>query len=975
MKDPVKRLGKTIALAVVFLLVYLTVMLAIDQRHFGKLIETDSMYKTEAIRSMAEEYSRTTETIGQDFREGENIRVRLAAIRLAAQISEGVFTGTRMNENSMVVRIHNGTAELPPEAEGLFPALLPEIITDEYKQTRTEMKAASGAETVQVLLTSGQIAGEWYYLRWTPVRKYEEYIASHMFTESLTEAVESFKDVEVFMVPSASSSDQASAQGDGTALLQKTSGFSAYDTLQDLGISAEDLKKESFSLRTDQGKEYICFPIELENLGFTSVCCSSVEGERLAIIADIAAQVIFVAVMLTGLITWCFSVQWMVERESLDEKQRIKYSPAVVKRRTARLAALSVLLVTLFAFLTVMVQYMYQENRIGSNVLDMLEARMEDEQSTEQSLRVMGEERNKNLGTMVSSMLTADPSLMERNKLEQIAKAVSADYIIVYDQNGKETACSRDYTGFVLPVDRSDSFYDFRRLLKGVPVIAHESEKDMITGETYSFIGVRYTIPGEEGAFGALVMAMPPSDTAAAEDKAEEETEEQVYDKMRTGKRMLMEIDPDTHMVLSCSTKAYEGMDAQKLGMDVRELKDRYMNFYCINGKWYYGIVGALGDSLYFYMKDSTDMLIIALLLALISGGLFLAGYTVTARYALKEYTDENYERCIAEMSKVLDGYRQKMENRPEAVKSAAESWSDMLPEMKTKTVMQILIGILIVVMILIAFGNTSLSRHSVLTFVMRGDWTRGVNLFSFIAVIVTFCIEYLAYLVIKAVTNILTGLTDAKGETVIKLIRSFINYAMFIGAVCVSLRFLGVDTTTLLASVGIMSFAVSLGAKDIVSDILAGLSIVFERTYYVGDIVEIENFKGKVDEIGVRSTKLINGNNDVKIISNHEIGSVVNYSKQTSVCRIRFNVPITTSLEDLKNLFEQELLKVKQTNPHIISGPKFDGIVDLADGVMTVGVSAGGSEEWIESIRKDLNETLQSMAERGEIKICAKTE
>lgn len=78
-------------------------------------------------------------------------------------------------------------------------------------------------------------------------------------------------------------------------------------------------------------------------------------------------------------------------------------------------------------------------------------------------------------------------------------------------------------------------------------------------------------------------------------------------------------------------------------------------------------------------------------------------------------------------------------------------------------------------------------------------------------------------------ITLILVSLTDTKGETIFKLVRSFLNYAMFIGAVCVSLSFLGVDTTTLLASIGLLSLAISLGAKDIVADILAGLSI--ERT------------------------------------------------------------------------------------------------------------------------------------------------
>ena len=215
-------------------------------------------------------------------------------------------------------------------------------------------------------------------------------------------------------------------------------------------------------------------------------------------------------------------------------------------------------------------------------------------------------------------------------------------------------------------------------------------------------------------------------------------------------------------------------------------------------------------------------------------------------------------------------------------------------------------------------------------------------------------------------ITLILVSLTDTKGETIFKLVRSFLNYAMFIGAVCVSLSFLGVDTTTLLASIGLLSLAISLGAKDIVADILAGLSIVFERNYYVGDIVRIGDFKGKVKEIGVRSTKVTGGSNEVKIISNHEIGSVINYSKQTSVCSVKLNLPVTVSIEEIRKLFDEELPKVKEMNPYIVKGPNFDGIQELVDDRMIISISAEGPEEQIGSIQLDLNRVLQSMVNRG---------
>ena len=375
MKDPVKRLRKTIAVAVVFLIAYTAVMLYIEQRHNEELIMADSINKTESVRGMIEGYGKTADEIGRRFCEHENARVKLEVIRLLPQVTGGEFRGERFGENGMVVRVHNNEVGLPPQAEGLFPMLTAQTVTGEYQQTRLEMAGASGTENAEekvVLVTSGRISGEWYYVRWTPASEYDDYIRSRVSMEVLSEAVQSVNDIELLVIPS-----ERSEAEDGETILHKTKGFAKYSTLRELGISAKNLREESFVLHID-GKELVCFPIEIENLGYTALCCNCVENEKMAILGDIIAQVLFAAVLLAGLITWCYSVQWLVRRERLSEKQRQRYSPEVVKRRTTRLTIMATLVVTVFGFTTVMVQYMYHENRIGSNVLDMLKTQISD---------------------------------------------------------------------------------------------------------------------------------------------------------------------------------------------------------------------------------------------------------------------------------------------------------------------------------------------------------------------------------------------------------------------------------------------------------------------------------------------------------------------------------------------------------------------------------------------------------------------
>ena len=82
------------------------------------------------------------------------------------------------------------------------------------------------------------------------------------------------------------------------------------------------------------------------------------------------------------------------------------------------------------------------------------------------------------------------------------------------------------------------------------------------------------------------------------------------------------------------------------------------------------------------------------------------------------------------------------------------------------------------------------------------------------------------------------------------------------------TLTVLGTDTNAMLASAGIVSLVIGLGARPLISDILAGLFIIFEGDFRVGDIItEKSNYRGRVQEIGIRSTKLLDDGQNVKIM------------------------------------------------------------------------------------------------------------
>ena len=107
MKEPLKRLKQTIAVAVICIILYSLILLYIGQRHYDAMITADNSTTTEAIRSLVEGYGRSADEIGSGLLNDLNTEVRLMTSRFAEQIAGGEFTGERCDGSSMVVRVRN----------------------------------------------------------------------------------------------------------------------------------------------------------------------------------------------------------------------------------------------------------------------------------------------------------------------------------------------------------------------------------------------------------------------------------------------------------------------------------------------------------------------------------------------------------------------------------------------------------------------------------------------------------------------------------------------------------------------------------------------------------------------------------------------------------------------------------------------------------------------------------------------------
>ncbi|MDD4521076.1 MAG: mechanosensitive ion channel family protein [Bacilli bacterium] len=225
----------------------------------------------------------------------------------------------------------------------------------------------------------------------------------------------------------------------------------------------------------------------------------------------------------------------------------------------------------------------------------------------------------------------------------------------------------------------------------------------------------------------------------------------------------------------------------------------------------------------------------------------------------------------------------------------------------------------------------------------------------TFAIIVFMWALSLLSSLVIKLVTK-----ATNRAQTIGLLIASIIRYSALIIAIFMVLSAWGVQTPTLLAGAGILGLAISLGAQTLIDDILSGLGLIFEKTFVVGDIVEIDGFRGKVLEIGIRVSKFENLAGDIRTINNADIRASINASDNWTPTLIDIGLGHEINLLEVEEKIKAFLPELVKLVPEIKVEPTYSGVEALnADGV-TLRIVIYTHEKDKFSARRKVNRELK---------------
>lgn len=210
----------------------------------------------------------------------------------------------------------------------------------------------------------------------------------------------------------------------------------------------------------------------------------------------------------------------------------------------------------------------------------------------------------------------------------------------------------------------------------------------------------------------------------------------------------------------------------------------------------------------------------------------------------------------------------------------------------------------------------------------------------------------------------------SSRSKTVLTLLDGFVKYACAIAIIILILRACGVDTTALVASVGVLTLVVGLGAQPLIADIIAGIFIIFEDEYHVGEIITINDFRGTVIEIGIRSTKILDAAGNIKIINNSAIGDVINLSRELSLAVVDCDFPYTVPVEVVENLLKDNFEKIAKSIPAIKEGPYYKGVCMFKDSNVTIKIVAKCLEDDRFQVERDMNREYRKLLTENGIDI-----
>lgn len=960
----VKRIVLTTVLAVLLVIVFGWVIMMQNHATLVRNHAGDETLKLDVVASALEEIESRWRIMEQRIEERYKVDTLLSAFALRSVVEQKGDQAVALYSNGAVIRVQGDEITAP---EGIDRRL---GLTADLIKGRDGL--FSSPENKDTLVVYSRISDPYYCVEWKENTSIPQEVEQTIDIPGILRKTETAYDVYALCAvkdPSAEGERRVLYSNDIFTDLEE---IFSITQMQDLSIEETEVSagKEQKALSYKSGT------ISLEGAGFRYIKCDVPAINGYLILLSIqpnlyvkalsqgtymfTALILFVAALLVS----GFCLYGYIKHNDLSAAEETRYRPSNVRRFVSLCGVIGVILIFLSGMLIYSLNGLYDDTARGRERLRMLE----------ESFDLYAERIKQNMdrfsdiyldyGTHIAEAMDKYPQLREQSVLKTLADSISASSITLYDANGDETVSSGEYIGLSLGKNPESATYDFRRILKGVPSVVHSKEADETTGQSEVRVGVRIRDDSDPSRYGAMILCVDPDTWNIGFF----DITDYVLRNLAGDDVILCIVSPETGEILSSSEKSLVHRKVSALGLSESQLQGGVITDGNMDNRAMFVTSQELaagktgndaqdsGTLIAVYAAPKASLFAGMMSSSLAGAVMFLGIYILLAWLVIGPYTDAFYEKYRRE-----GRWRNETQKR---WKGAAAYFTSIRPEKTGLITMEVIIALYLIQQIPIADFHTAISRNSVYYYLTSGNWEKGLNLFAIAGILILLGQIVFAVIVSRLILTAVSTFVGAKGKTICRLIRSLILYVALFAFVIIALTDIGISMAAILTAVGTLGIAVSLGAQHFVSDIIAGLTMVFEGTVHVGDIVKLGNgskvYHGEVREIGLRFIRIQTSGGNIVTLSNRDIDMTTNMTTMNSRCTCSFTISSDNPIEEIEELLKTELPKIGEEDSRILYGPEYCGISALEAGSMTLLVTAECREQDLTDVQLAINHALQ---------------
>lgn len=206
----------------------------------------------------------------------------------------------------------------------------------------------------------------------------------------------------------------------------------------------------------------------------------------------------------------------------------------------------------------------------------------------------------------------------------------------------------------------------------------------------------------------------------------------------------------------------------------------------------------------------------------------------------------------------------------------------------------------------------------------------------------------------------------NKKKKTYLRLFNNILKYVLIIIIALLILQINGVNVTSIIASLGLVSVIAGFALQDALKDVIMGINIVIDDYFSVGDVLKIGDVEGKIIEIGLKSTRMKDINNgNVFVISNRNISEALNLSEQLDI-----DIPLPyeekiTKIEKIIDTMIEQISKLAN-----VTNIEYKGLNEFADSAIYYKIRIFCKPEHKPQVKRDANRIIKLELDKNNINI-----